>query len=425
MGKETMKNNREITGSELERKVDDILTRGVVEVIDLNSLRERMLSGKPLRVKLGIDPTGPDIHIGRGATLKKLREFQDLGHQVVLIIGDFTAQIGDSSDKPEGRKRLTSETIDQNLVNYLSQIGKIVDLSKAEVRHNSEWLGKLSAADWINLASNFTVQQMISRDNFANRLDKGLPVGLHELLYPLAQGYDSVAVEADVEMGGTDQLFNLHAGRKLQEVYGQKPQDIISMQLMIGTDGRKMSTSWGNVIRIIEAPAEKYGKIMSIPDQLIPVYMEMLTDIPMDEIRAIEQAIESGTTNPMEAKKRLAYSIVKTFDGEALAEEAQKHFERVVQHGELPESETIPEAKVGSNSIDLDTLLNLIKRHNLAKSKGEAKRLIMQRGVYIIRDGQEEVVKEDTQNIDLGEQGVMLKVGKRRFLKLSVGEETA
>lgn len=403
-----------------EEKIEDILTRGVAEVINRDHLRERLLGKKKLRIKLGIDPTGPDIHIGRASTLKKLRMFQDLGHKAVLIIGDFTAQIGDSSDKPEGRKGLTQGQIDSNLENYLEQIGRVVDISRAEIRRNSEWLGKLSPSEWVKLAGNFTVQKMISRDNFATRIKRGTPVSLQELLYPLAQGYDSVVVKADVELGGTDQTFNLHAGRKLQQVYGQEPQDILMMQLMIGPDGRKMSTSWGNVIKIVDLPENKYGKIMSIADQLIPVYMEMLTDVPLTEIHNLEAALSEGEIDPMKLKKRLAKLVVQEFDGNEAAEDAQKHFESVVQRKEVPSKNKILKAEVEGDSIDVNELYGLIKRFNLTRSKGEARRILQQGGIYLTgkNKGDEDVVIDKDSILKITDEGITVRVGKRRFLKI-------
>lgn len=405
-------------GKKKRKIVNDILTRGVAEVVDRDHLKKRLLGDEILRIKLGIDPTGPDIHIGRGSILRKLRRFQDLGHKVVIIIGDFTAQIGDSSDKPEGRVGVSQQQVDTNLKNYLEQIGRVVDLSRAEIRRNSEWLGNLSPKEWISLAGNFTVQQMISRKNFSERIKKGAPVRLQELLYPLAQGFDSVAIKADVEIGGTDQTFNLYAGRELQEAYGQEPQDILTMQLMIGTDGRKMSTSWGNVIKIIDPPEEKFGKIMSIPDQLVPVYMEMLTDIPLEEINKLEMALSEGSVDPMELKKRLARLVVQEFDGDEAAEIAQEHFEKVTQRKEIPSTKKIPEAEVDSNSIDVNTLIGLIKRYNLTKSKNEARRIMQQGGLYLTGEDGDVVITEDSK-LNIGDRWIIVRVGKRRFLKIT------
>lgn len=400
----------------LKDKVDEVLTRGTVEVIDAEHLRQRMFSGERLRIKFGIDPTGPNIHIGRASTVRKLRQFQDLGHQIVFIIGDFTARIGDTSDKTEERKMLSKEEIARNERSYLDQIGKILDVSKTEVHHNSEWFDSLKPGDWIRLASNFSVQQMVTRENFSQRIQKDMPVGVHELLYPIAQGFDSVMIKADVELGGTDQLFNLMAGRKLQEVYGQKPQDIMTMQLLAGTDGRKMSTSWGNVITIIAPPEEKFGKIMSVSDQLIPVYMEMATDISMARVRKVQESIENQSVNPIDLKKELAFRIVELFDGRESAIRAQESFERVIQRRELPSEEQVPVANIPGGSIDTNSLLDLIKRYNLTRSKGEAKRLLEQNAIAI--EGGLNLSK-DVDKIDIPEEGLTLRVGKRRFIRLT------
>ena len=265
-------------------KIEALLTRNVEQVIDRAHLAAALASGKKLRVKFGIDPTGTKIHIGRAVALWKLREFQDLGHKIVLIIGDYTALIGDPSDKLEKRPMLTAAAIRENLKGYLAQIGKIIDLKKTEIRYNSEWLSKLKFADTLDLTDLFSASQMIERRNFKERWEKEQEISLREFMYPLMQGYDSVAVKADVELGGTDQLFNLTAGRKIQQHYGQKPQDILMTGMLDGTDGRKMSTSWGNVINVTDAPAEQYGRVMSVRDDLIGQYFRLATDVPAAKI---------------------------------------------------------------------------------------------------------------------------------------------
>lgn len=420
INKKTMKEqgkNLEVTNRiELERRVGELLDRGVVEVIDREHLRSRLLSGETLRVKFGIDPTGPNIHIGRGSSIKKLREFQDLGHQIVLIIGNATAQIGDASDKDSARRMLTPEEVTANEARYLDQIGKIIDLEKTEIHHNSEWADNLTPRDFIQLASLFTLQQITERDNFAQRIKKGMPVGFHEGLYCLLQGFDSVNIQADVEIGGTDQLFNLLAGRKIQEHFGQKPQDVMTLQLLAGTDGRKMSTSWGNVILIVEPPEEKYGKIMRIADHLIPVYLESATLMPMERVREIKTMLDSGEGNPMEYKKELAYEIVRFYDGEEAAQQAQNHFEKVVQRQDLPDE--IVTLHTASN-ISISELFDILKRTNLVKSKADAKRLMDQGGIKM----GDEILKTDdlAANIEIPStsEGLVIKVGKRRFVRLS------
>ncbi len=401
---------------ELERRVDELLTRGVVDVIDREHLRDRMLSGDTLRVKFGIDPTGPDIHIGRGSTIKKLREFQELGHQIVLIIGDATAQIGDSSDKDSARTMLTSEEISANETKYLEQIGEIIDIQNTEIHHNSEWIDRLTPKDWVQLASLFTLQQIVQRDNFARRIKKEIPVGFHEGLYCLLQGWDSVNIRADVEIGGTDQLFNLLAGRKIQGHFDQEPQDIMILQLLAGTDGRKMSTSWGNVILVNESPEEKYGKVMRIADHLIPVYLESATLVSLQRVQEIKTSLEEGEGNPMDYKKELAYEIVKFYDGEESARYAQAHFERVVQRQESPgEIMTIDV----SPNISVSELFDILKRTNFVRSKADAKRL-MEQGAIKIEDKEFRV--DDLKSkieIPTTSNGIIVKVGKRRFLCLT------
>jgi tyrosyl-tRNA synthetase len=333
------------------KKIKKLLSRGVVDVIEREHLEKRMLAGEKLRVKFGIDLAGPEVHIGRGSTIKKLREFQDLGHQIVLIIGDGTSLIGDSSDKASGKELISREKIDENKKTHLDQIGKIIDIDKTEVHHNSEWIDKITPVEWIELASLFTLQQMTERENFSLRIKEGNPVGLHEALYPLLQGYDSVQIKADVEIGGTDQLFNLLAGRKLQKHFKQPEQDILTLQLLAGTDGRKMSTSWGNVILVNDTPEDKYGKVMRIADQLIPVYMESATNIPMVRVEEVKDALENEESSPMDYKKELAYAVVELYDGKEAASDAQEHFEKTVQGGETPEN--VPSVEVVAGALEL------------------------------------------------------------------------
>lgn len=397
---------------DFERKIEEVLSRGVVEVIEKEKLRGRMLKREVLRVKMGIDPTGPDIHIGRGASLMKLRDFQELGHQIVLIIGDATATVGDSSDKTSGRKRLTPAQVKRNERDYLSQIGKILDISKVEVHHNSEWIRKMDFDTFFQLATCFTLQQIIERESYAKRIDRGNPVGLHEGLYPLLQGWDSVNVRADVEIGGTDQLFNLNAGRKIQQRFGQKPQGILTLMLLTGIDGEKMSTSVGNVILINDPPNEKYGKLMRMPDYLIPVFMECATRMPMNRVKKVARLLEDGEGNPMDYKKELAFALVEQYDGKEAAKKAQDSFEKIVQRKELPE--VIPVVTI-SGSLEINRLIQELVRANLVRSKSEAKRLIKQKGISI-----EERVFLPNQTIIVPEEGITVKVGKRRYLKFLI-----
>lgn len=386
-----------------EDKIKNLLGRNVEEVIDKKHLEEALRSGKKLRVKLGIDPTGKSIHIGRAIVLWKLREFQDLGHTIVLIIGDMTAQIGDPSDKLEKRPFLSKEQIKENLKNYLPQIGKMLDLKKVEVRYNSEWLSKLGFREISELMDLFTFQQILERRNFSDRLKKHEEITFREGLYPVMQGYDSVAVRADVELGGTDQLFNLLAGRKLQERYEQKPQDILMTKMLVGLDGRKMSTSWGNVINVGDEPNDQFGKIMSVRDELIGEYFEVATGIPDEEIKEIKQQLKKSK-NPKSLKERLAFEIVKRYHGEKAAHAAQEQFEKLFSKREMPED--LPEIKIKASKM---TALDLVLASGVVKSKSEARRLIEQGGFEFtgntIRNPQEMLKIDGDETIRVGKKG--------------------
>jgi tyrosyl-tRNA synthetase len=309
-----------------EQKIDELLTRGVAEVIDGERLRERLLRGDELRVKLGIDPTSPYLHIGRSVVLLKLRDFQELGCKVVLIVGDFTGQIGDTSDKESERPMLESDLIKANMRTYTSQLGMLIDLSKAEIHSNSEWLAPLGFDDIGAEAEHFSVAEFIARENIKKRLDEGKRVSLREMLYPLMQGYDSVAVHSDVELGGTDQRFNLLAGRKLQEAHGQARQSVLMTDLVLGTDGRKMSSSWGNTINLLDTPNGMFGKVMSIPDALIVPYLMHCTRVPLAEVEVIEAKLFDGELNPRDAKLRLAKELVTLYQGAAEGRRGRKIF---------------------------------------------------------------------------------------------------
>ncbi len=390
------------------RKIKEVLTRGVEKIIEKKSLLKKLTSGKRLRIKHGIDPTGPNIHIGRAICLWKLREFQELGHQIVLIIGDFTAQIGDASDKQAMRRPLTEQEIKENMKNYKKQIGKILDLKTTEFCYNSKWLNKLSAKDIIRISMEFTAQQMIQRRNFKERWEKQKPIGLHELDYPLLQGYDSVAVKADVEVGGSDQLFNLEVGRKIQEIYGQKPQDIITLNMLLGLDGRKMSTSWGNVVNINDSPRDQYGKIMSLHDELIVDYLRLTTRMPLKEIEQIDKALRLKKINPREVKAALAREIVGLYYGKQAALKAEEEFNRVFREKKLPSE--VPRVKIKEKSLKI---LDLLVKVKLVSSKAQAKRLILQKGVRI-----DNKVQEDWQKIIKIKKGMIVQIGKRRFVKV-------
>jgi len=390
-------------------KINDLLLRNVETIVVKKHLERALKSKKKLRVKHGIDPTGPKIHLGRAIPLWKLRSFQELGHQVVLIIGDFTAQIGDASDKQAMRRILSEKEVKENMRDYARQIGKILDMDKVELHYNSEWLGKLSARDLLNLAMKFTAQQMIQRRNFRERWDQGKPIGLHELDYPLLQGYDSVAIKADVEIGGFDQLFNLEVGREVQKIFGQKSQDIMLLKMLPGLDGRKMSTSWGNVITIVDEPNDMYGKVMSMKDELIPEYFELATRVPLDKIAKIKKELKNKKLHPKDAKSQLAKEIVALYHGRSAAERAQKEFEKVFKEKNLPSK--MPVFKLAEKEL---LILDLLLRTKLVSSKSEGKRLILQKGVRI--NGK---TQKDWQKVIKLENGMIIQVGKRKFAKIT------
>ena len=385
-------------------KIESLLTRGVAEVIDKKSLREKLLSGKRLRVKLGIDPTSPNIHLGRAVLLLKLRDFQDLGHTAVLIIGDTTGVIGDTSDKLSERPLLGPADIKKNTKTYFVQAGKILHLKKTEQLFNSSWLRKLTYDDIGTHADSFSVADFIARENIKTRLDGGKRVSLREMLYPLMQGYDSIAVNADVEIGGTDQRFNLLAGRKLQERFNKAPQDVLMMNLILGTDGRKMSSSWGNTINILDQAGDMYGKIMSIPDELIISYFIHCTRVSMGRIHAIEQGMKKGD-NPRDFKMELARTIVSIFHGTPSAHEAEEVFVRTFQKRGTPD---LPVIRTRPGSLR-DTLI----REGAVASGNEFNRLVENGAVSGVVSGKitdpKVAVQTDT-----------YKIGKRKFISLEV-----
>lgn len=391
-----------------EQKINNILTRGIEDIIVKEHLEAQLKSGKQLRIKFGIDPTGPKIHLGRAIPLRKLKAFQDLGHQIVLIIGDFTATIGDPSDKISKRPMLTKEKIQENMKDYEKQLAKIVDITKAEIHYNSEWLENMTVREMSGLAESFSLQQMIARRNFKDRLDKGEDISMRELLYPLFQGYDSVVVKSDIEIGGFDQLFNVKAGRTVQKHYNQPEQDILTIQMLEGTDGRKMSTSWGNIITIIDEPNDMFGKVMSIKDELIGKYFLLCTDVAVEEIESLEKGIKSGDLNPRDVKLQLSREIVSIYHGEESAKRAEEEFIRIFSQKELPTE--IEEFPLKNGKINI---LDLMEEAKLAKSRGEAKRLVEQGGVKI----DDKVIEHWDGEIEF-KGGEVIQVGKRRFLKI-------
>ncbi len=403
---------------DIDRQVA-ILMRGVdygdpqIREVMEKELRERLTesekTGKPLRVYLGVDPTAPDLHLGHTVPMRKLRQFQELGHECVFLIGDFTSLIGDPSDKNKARPRLSPEEIKKNAKTYTDQAFKILDPKKTIIRYNSEWLSKLTFKDIIEMAANFTVQQFLSRENFRLRYDRGDAIWLHEFFYALMQGYDAVALHTDVQVGGVDQLFNLLAGRKLQEYFGQRPQIAITLPILVGTDGElRMSKSTGNYIGIDEPPEEMYGKVMSIPDKAMMDYYNLVTRFTPEEISRIEADLASGKLHPRDAKMKLAFEIVSIFHGEGAAKRAEEHFRQVFQRRKLPEN--MPEYEL-STPVNI---LDLLKEVGFVKSKGEARRLVQQKAVKI--DGVP--VQDITFTLEPPGGGRVVQVGKRKFLKV-------
>ena len=410
----------------ISRDVDRLLRRGVAEIIVEDDMIKLLRSGRKLRLKEGFDPSFPDIHLGHMVALRKLRQFQELGHQVILIVGDWTAQIGDPSGVSVTRPMLSPEQVKANAETYMKQFFKVVDKAKTEVRWQSEWFGQFTLGDVIQLTSKFTIAQMLAREDFSNRYNSGQPITITELLYPLLQAYDSVAIRADVEFGGSDQKFNLLVGRELQSTAGQTPQQIFMTPLLIGTDGsQKMSKSLGNYIGVAEPPDEIYGKVMSIPDSLIIQYFELVTDVPDEELEEIKQELKNEVTNPMTLKKRLAREIVTQLYNQKSAGEAEEHFARVIQQKEEPEdiktcfislSKEMSSQAGEVGGIDYSRLL---VETGLCASRSEANRLIAQGGTAIAGETVTSriVPLEKFQTVDPTE-GTVIKAGKRRFAKV-------
>ncbi len=389
--------------------MDELLSRGVEQIVGREELEAALKGNRKLRLKFGVDPTRPDIHVGHAVVLRSLRQFQELGHTVIFLIGDYTTKIGDPSGKSKTRPMLTDKEIAINVKTYLAQVGQILDVDRAEIRYNSEWLGKLSFGDLISLASNVSVAQTIERDDFKNRLASGQELALHELLYPLMQAYDSVALKADVEFGGNDQLFNMMAGRALQKKLGQKPQAVFVMELLVGLDGtKKMSKSLDNYIGITDEPVDMYGKIMSLPDNLIAPYYKLCTEIELEAIDGLVKTLAGGA-NPRDSKASLAREIVRLYHGEAKALAAEEAWNKQFREGGRPED--IEEYEVPDKRLPL---VELLVAASLASSKSEARRLIEQGGVKL----DDTVQTPESEPVWANHQ--MLQVGKRRYLKLRV-----
>ena len=395
---------------DIERQMA-LIKRGVAELIDEGELRKKLERGTPLRVKVGFDPTAPDLHLGHTVVMHKMRHFQELGHQVIFLIGDFTGRIGDPSGRSETRPPLTEEQVLANAETYKRQVFKILDPEKTLVEFNSRWLGQMSAADFIRLASHCTVARMLERDDFEKRYREQRAISIHEFMYPLCQGYDSVALKTDVEMGGTDQKFNLLMGRNLQAHYGQESQCILTMPLLEGTDGvRKMSKSYGNYIGIDEAPSEIFGKVMAISDELMWRYYELLSSKSLEDIAALRAGVENGSIHPKAAKEELAHEMVTRYHSQQAADEARQGFNAVFAGGGVPDDAPTFTCAHGENSTPSAFLADA----GLVKSRGEAKRLIKEGALSI--DGQ----RCDDALSPLAAGEYVIKLGKKRFLRLTV-----
>ena len=394
------------------------LRKGAAEIIREEDLRAKLeasaKTGKPLRVKLGVDPTAPDLHLGHTVVLRKLKHFQDMGHTAIFLVGDFTAMVGDPTGQSETRPPLTREQVDANAKTYLEQVYKILNKENTEVRYNSEWLGKLTSYEIVRLCAHYRLARMLEHEDFRSRLAGNLPIAVHELLYPLFQAYDSVVLEADVELGATEQKFNLLMGREIQREYGQPSQVALTMPILVGLDGqRKMSKSLGNYVGITEAPSQMFGKLMSITDDMMWPYFDLVTDRTPEEVAATAAKVKSGVTHPMDAKMLLAQEIIAGFHGAAAAEKAAAEFQRIFRDREAPEEAPIHKLACG----EAKRLATLLVELGMAASRSEADRLVKQGGVEI--DG--ERVSDVKMEVDLARpREFLLRAGKKKFLRLVI-----
>ena len=389
------------------------LTSGSAQCIPLQDLVKKLESGKKLQIKLGMDPTAPDLHLGHAVVLKKMKQFQDLGHEVIFLIGDYTARIGDPTGKSKTRPPLTEQQIADNAQTYFAQVGKILDLKKLTIAYNSVWLSKLNFADVIALCSKFTLARLIERDDFAKRIENNIPVAMHELLYPIMQAYDSVHLKADVELGGTDQTFNLLCGRFLQEQYGQAPQVVLTVPLLEGLDGvDKMSKSLGNAVGLFDEPNDAYGKLMSVPDHMVFRYFLLLLDRNAQEIEAMKAQISAGTLHPMDLKKQMAHEIIAAFWSKSEADVAQQKFQALFQQKDLSQATQVAlPAELMNNPV---WIVKLLQDLQAVQSSSEVKRLI-ESGAVIIDD----VVIKDFKAQITPQSGMVVKVGKHRIYKIA------
>ncbi len=389
----------------------DLLMRGVENIIERASLEQKLRSGRPLRVKHGVDPTSPNLHLGHASVYRKLKQFQDAGHTVIFLIGDFTARFGDPTDRIAGRKLQTAAEVEAAAQSYTQQVGHILDTRRLEIRRNSEWYDRMTAEELLRLMSHFTVQRMLERDMFQKRLKAGKEIRLQEPVYPVLQAYDSVMLKADVTVIGTDQTFNELQAREIQRAYEQEPQDVVTLPLLRGTDGRqKMSKSLGNAIGITEAPGEMFGKVMSIPDTLIGEWFRLCTDVPEPEIKQTLAAMRKKELNPRDAKRQLAHAIVQLYHGRSAADTAQEEFTAVFQKRGTPKD--MPELRVNAGS---HVLLDLLVSQRLVASRSEGRRLMQQGGVTL----NEKPVTDWTASVEIADQ-VVLQIGPRRFFRLRV-----
>jgi len=398
-----------------QEKIQEILTRGVDETIDRDHLEKELKSGRQLRIKFGIDPTSPDLHLGHSIPLRKLKQFQDLGHKVILLIGNFTATIGDPSGRSTQRPQLTEKQVKQNMKDYVKQAAKILDIRKVEIRYNNEWYKKKGATFLMDLSSKFTLARIAERDDFKQRIKDDVDISMLELIYPLLQGYDSVELKSDVEIGGRDQKFNLLMGRKVQKRYDMAEQDIMTMPLLEGVDGlKKMSKSLGNYISLTEKPSQMYGKVMSIPDELMWKYFNLLTEVSSEEITKMKDDKQKLLISPRDIKARLAKEIVKMYHGEDVSKIAEEEFNKVFRNKELPSDIAVFEIENKQCSI-----LDVLSDSKLASSKNEAKRLVEGGGVEVINGDKKERISDWRKEVTL-EDGVIVKVGSRKFVKIKI-----
>ncbi len=393
-----------------DQEIAELLNRGVAEINIREDLEKKLRSGKKLRIKFGIDPTGSELHIGHAVPLQKLAQFQKLGHTVILLIGDYTAKVGDPTGKSETRPMLTDEQIQENMKDYVDQAGKILDISKAEIRYNSEWFNEISMTEIIKIASTRTVSQILHRKDFRNRMEQDVDIALSELMYPIMQGYDSVALKADVEIGGTDQLFNLMVGRAVQKQYDQVPQDVLTVPILEGLDGvEKMSKSLDNYIGVTESSKEMFGKTMSIPDDMIIRYFELATTVSMEEIAEIKKQLESGE-NPRNLKVRLAKEIVTFYHDAKAADQAEEEFTRMFADKGKPDD--MPQVSIPKGEY---SVLDLVIKSKLCASNSDARRMIQSGAVKV-----DDVKKEDMEEMISVHKNIVLQVGKRKFCELVV-----